>query len=351
LQQLNKKTRIYPFHFFKKYSWLAAAVILLAAGAWLLTHHIAQKRKIPALAAASRPQQIVPGKTGAVLTLDDGSQLVLDSMGNGIVATQQGAPIVLKAGVLAYDKTPDDNEKLIFNTLSTPTGREFNISLPDGTRAWLNSNSSIRYPIHFNNKERVVYITGEVYFEVAKMSLPPTLPTSRDRLSNRGGAKKVPFIVKISTPAGDAGSVEVLGTHFNINAYENVSKTTLLEGKVKVQSAIGNKQSAILKPGQQASVSQLSNDSSQTITVQQANIDQVMAWRRGFFYFDDASLKEVMQQLARWYDIEVEYRGRVPAITFAGEMSRGMTWAGVVKALEESKVHFSIEGRKIIILP
>jgi ferric-dicitrate binding protein FerR (iron transport regulator) len=341
LQQLNKKPRIYPLPLLKKYRWLAAAIVLLAAGAWLLTHYITQKRKTPALVAASRPQPIMPGKAGAVLTLDDGSQLVLDSMGNGIVATQQGARVVLKNGQLAYDKTHADKEDLIYNTLATPKGREFNLSLPDGTQAWLNSGSSIRYPIRFNSKERIVYITGEVYFEVAKMSLPPTP-------SNGGEAKRIPFVVEILSPNGEAGEgrVEVLGTHFNINAYENVFKTTLLEGKVKV-SSMGNGEWAMLKPGQQASVSQ----TSQHIVINNANIDKVMAWRRGFFYFDDAGLKEVMQQLARWYDIEVEYRGSVPAITFAGEMSRGMTWPGVLKALEDSKVHFKIEGRKIIILP
>lgn len=327
-QQLNKPTRVYPLHFFKKYRWLAAAVVLLAAGAWLLTHNITQKRKNPALAATSAPQPIVPGKAGAVLTLDDGSQLVLDSMGNGVVATRQGTHIILKNGQLAYDKTHAGNEPLIYNTLATPKGREFKITLPDGTQAWLNSASSIRYPLRFNSNERVVSITGEVYFEVAKIM---------------SAGRKTPFIVNVNTPAGNAGKVEVLGTHFNIDAYENVSKTTLLEGKVKV-SSMGNGQSAMLKPGQQATVSQ-------SITVQTASIDKVMAWRRGFFDFNDAGLKEVMQQLARWYDIDVEYRGSIPAITFAGEMSRGMTWPGVMKALEESKVHFTIEGRKIIILP
>jgi ferric-dicitrate binding protein FerR (iron transport regulator) len=332
LQQLNKKTRIYPLDLFKKYRWLAAAVVLLAAGAWLLTHHIIQNRKAPAVAAASLPKPIVPGKAGAVLTLDDGSQLVLDSMGNGLVATQQGARVLLKDGQLAYDKIHAGKEELIYNTLATPKGREFKISLPDGTQAWLNSGSSIRYPIRFNSKERLVYITGEVYFEVASLYK---------------GAKKVPFVVEVLPPDGKAGGrIEVLGTHFNINAYENVSKTTLLEGKVKVSSTVNGAWS-ILKPGQQAAVDQ----ASKSISVTHANVDEVMAWRRGFFYFDDAGLKEVMQQLARWYDVEVEYQGGIPAITFAGEMSRGITWPGVLKALEESKVHFKVEGRKITILP
>jgi ferric-dicitrate binding protein FerR (iron transport regulator) len=292
----------------------------------------------------------VPGKAGAVLTLDDGSQLVLDSMGNGVVATQQGTQVVLKNGQIAYDKKNADNEKLIYNTLSTPKGREFKVSLPDGTQAWLNSASSIRYPIRFNAKKRLVYITGEVYFEVSQ------LLQGRKR-------KKIPFIVDIlpSIAAAGEGQVEVLGTHFNINAYENVYKTTLLTGKVIVRSealpiATGKQpdkkaqHSVILKPGQQASIFH-SSQKSRPISVQTADIDKVMAWRRGFFNFDNATLKEVLPQLARWYDIDVEYQGRVPAITFAGEMSRGMKWPGVLKALEESKVHFKTEGRKIIILP
>lgn len=350
LQQINKRTPVYPLGFFKKYRWAAAAIIILAAGAWLLTHNITQKRKIPVTVIASAPKAIVPGKEGAVLTLDDGSQLVLDSMGDGIVATEQGAHVVLKNGQLAYDKTNADKGKLIYNTLTTPKGREFKVSLPDGTQAWLNSGSSIRYPIRFNSKERLVYITGEVYFEVSRL------------LRGRSG-KKIPFIVNIlpSMAGSGEGQVEVLGTHFNINAYENVYKTTLLTGKVMVRSealpiATGKQpdkkaqHSVILKPGQQASVSH-SSQRSHAISVQTVDVDKVMAWRRGFFNFDDVGLKEVMPQLARWYDIDVEYRGRVPDITFAGEMSRGMKWPGVLKALEESKVHFKTEGRKIIILP
>lgn len=323
LQSVNKKTRVYPIHFFRKYRWAVAIIVFMAAGAWWLTRNNVQKNSLAV--TNEPPKPIVPGTTGAILILDDGSQLVLDSMGNGIVATQEGAQIQLKDGQLAYEETDAGKENLVYNTLATPKGREFKIVLPDGTNAWLNSGSSIRYPIRFRSKERLVYITGEVYFEVAHN-------------------KSAPFLVKINTPAGDAGTVEVLGTHFNINAYENVYRTTLLEGSVKVRTATDRE--LLLRPNQQAiaSPTSLSIDRS-------PDIDKVMAWRRGFFNFDNVGLQEVMQQLARWYDIEVAYQGAVPDITFAGELSRGMTWSGVLRALEESKVHFKTEGRKIIILP
>lgn len=323
LQSVNKKTRVYPIHFFRKYRWAVAIIVFMAAGAWWLTRNNVQKNSLAV--TNEPPKPIVPGTTGAILILDDGSQLVLDSMGNGIVATQEGAQIQLKDGQLAYEETDAGKENLVYNTLATPKGREFKIVLPDGTNAWLNSGSSIRYPIRFRSKERLVYITGEVYFEVAHN-------------------KSAPFLVKINTPAGDAGTVEVLGTHFNINAYENVYRTTLLEGSVKVRTATDRE--LLLRPNQQAiaTPTSLSIDRS-------PDIDKVMAWRRGFFNFDNVGLQEVMQQLARWYDIEVAYQGAVPDITFAGELSRGMTWSGVLRALEESKVHFKTEGRKIIILP
>ncbi|WP_207510966.1 FecR family protein [Longitalea luteola] len=339
LQRVNNKTSVYPVNFFKRY-WLAAAVVLLAACAWLLNRTVKQKRAISTTIAATA-KEVVPGKTGALLTLDDGSQLVLDSAGNGILATQQGAQVVLKDGQLAYDKTGAAEGKLIYNTLATPRGREFTLALPDGTRVWLNSGSSIRYPVGFASSERIVYITGEAYLEVASLK------------GEKG--KKIPFKVIISAQGETTGiggtEVEVLGTHFNINAYEAICKTTLLEGKVIVRKA-GNPSDAasdglVLRPGQHAVV----KPHSPPAVNYSPDIDKVMAWRRGFFNFDNVGLQEVMQQLARWYDIDVEYEAGVPNILFAGELSRGMTWPGVLKALEESQVHFKTAGRKIIILP
>jgi Fe2+-dicitrate sensor, membrane component len=323
LRSVNNKARVYPINIVRKYRWAVAIMVLMLAGAWWLTRNNPPANTIAI--TDQKPAPVVPGKTGAVLMLDDGSQIVLDSMGNGVVATQQGTLIQLKDGQLAYDKTGIDEEMLAYNTLVTPKGREFKLVLPDGTAAWLNSGSSIRYPVRFHAKERLVYITGEVYFEVAHV-------------------KNSPFLVKVNISAGEAGTVEVLGTQFNINAYENVYRTTLLEGRVKVSS--GTNRELYLQPNQQAIASP-----NQLIIDHSPNIDKVMAWRRGFFNFDNAGLEEVMQQLARWYDIEVEYQSGIPDITFAGALSRGMTWSGVLRALEESKVHFKTAGRKIIILP
>jgi ferric-dicitrate binding protein FerR (iron transport regulator) len=334
LQQVKKKTPVYPFYIIKKYSW-AAAILLLVAGAWFFKDYRRQNKVVPGNNTTTVPTDVLPGKRGAVLTLADGSHLVLDSLGNGIVADQQGAKVVLQNGQVQYDIAGAGKEELVYNTLSTPKGREFKVILPDGSQVWLNSYSSIRYPLRFNSKERVVYITGEVYFEVAGQL-------------EEGSKTKTPFIVKISTPDGEAGMVKVLGTHFNINAYGTIYKTTLLEGSVKVAS-MENDETVTLKPGQQAIASLTSRKAFRVD--RSPDIDKVMAWRRGFFNFDDAPLDEVMQQLARWYDIEVEYASRVPDITFEGELSRQMKLSGVLQALEESKVHFIMEGRKIIIQP
>jgi ferric-dicitrate binding protein FerR (iron transport regulator) len=254
-----------------------------------------------------------------VLTLSDGSQIVLDSLGNGMVANQKGTKIMLKNGLLAY-KAGAVQDEIIYNTLSTPKGRQFNISLPDGTNVWLNSGSSIRYPISFPGGERKVVVTGEAYFEVA-------------------ADKSKPFFVEIN----GKNLVEVLGTRFNVNAYEDESltKTTLLEGAVRVGAVL-------LHPGQQGQVKTGSHTAVQTVSV---DVDKVMAWRRGFFNFEDAHVDEVMRQLARWYDLEVVYEGNVPPIVFGGELSRNISLSGILKALEDSKVHFRVEGRRITVLP
>jgi ferric-dicitrate binding protein FerR (iron transport regulator) len=220
--------------------------------------------------------------------------------------------------------------------------------LPDGSKVWLNAASSIRYPTAFTGNERKVEITGEAYFEIMPL-------TSRQvGTGSKGGSHKVPFIVKIGSPSGEGGEVEVLGTHFNINAYddEEVMKTTLLEGRVKVNSAIpdksgraGNPQSAILKPGEQVSLSHTSQ-LSQPIPVQTA---EVMAWKNGLFQFHNAGLPAVLRQISRWYDVDIRYEGDMPVREFEGKIQRNLTLLQVLKILEKNQVHLILEGRTIIV--
>ncbi len=206
-----------------------------------------------------------------------------------------------------------------YNTLSTPRGRLFHVTLPDGSGVWLNAASSLRYPTSFNNEDRTVELTGEAYFDVTPMAGKP-------------------FTVK----TGNRQEVLVLGTQFNVSAYpeDPVTATTLLQGKVSVQRRV-------LQPGQQARVSGYTN-ALQIIT---ADTSQVMAWRNGMFNFENADFREVMQQLERWYDIDVIYENGIPPLRFGGKMERSLTLQQLTRILAISNVHCRLEGRKLIIMP
>jgi ferric-dicitrate binding protein FerR (iron transport regulator) len=211
---------------------------------------------------------------------------------------------------------------VMYNTMNTPPGGQYKLKLPDGTNVWLNAASSITYPTAFMGKDRTVTITGEAYFEVAN-----------DRLK--------PFHVKVNEM-----DVEVFGTHFNVNAYndEPAVKTTLLEGSVKVSKYAA---SVILKPGEQTSVSQ-SSYPSQPIPVE---TDLVMAWKNGLFNFNKVSLQDVMKQIARWYDVQIVYQGEIRPKKFGGEIQRDLNLSEVLEGLKETGIHFRIEGKKLIVLP
>jgi len=333
---IDTRPPVHRVHFLRKWRWAAAAVLLLLAGAtfywWKDNNKGAVTAKNEGKPAAV---DVAPGRNGAVLVLADGKRVVLDSMGTGLIASQNGTKVVLKEDQLVYDATASKPGETTYNTISTPNGRQFRLSLPDGTNVWLNAASSIHYPTQFAGNQRKVEITGEVYFEVTKN---PAMP------------------FKVGMSHGE--EVEVLGTHFNINAYRGddnkTMKTTLLEGSVRVTSApiAGTKDqpSAMLKPGQQAVISTKSNKSPQ-ILVQTADIDKVMAWKNGFFNFEGMQLREVMQQLERWYDIHVVYEGNVPDLRFYGELRRDMNLSGIIAALNDSGVHFRIEDNKLIVLP
>lgn len=310
--------------------WSVAAAILILAGTLIFLQISGKSSKqngsAPIAAIPAVKNDVGPGKEGAILTLNDGRTVVLDSLGNGIITDQNGAKVVLNNGELAYNAKESINGEVAYNTIATPKGRQFRLLLGDGTKVWLNAASSLRYPTVFTGNERVVEITGEAYFEVAKNA-------------------KMPFHVKINNET----EIVVLGTHFNVNSYQNEASinTTLLEGSVRV---INGKESALLTNGQQAQSSLLLKNKIKVVS--NVNVERIMAWKNGVFDFQDATLGEVMRQLERWYNIEVVYEKGIPDLEFMGKMGRDLTLSEVLRGLEMSEVHFKIEGgRKLIVMP
>ncbi|SFW13071.1 FecR family protein [Chitinophaga sancti] len=294
----------------------AAAIIVLGTTAWYVFKP--DRRQVAPIIAA-KVNDVQPGKSGAVLTLANGQVIALDSAGNGVIANQNGTTVTLNNGSLRYNA--DNAAAVSYNMIRTPKARQFQLQLPDGTTVWLNAGSSLKYPTAFTGKERIVSITGEAFFDVAKDAAHP-------------------FVVEVA----DQVKVQVLGTQFNINAYpdEKQIRATLLQGSIKV-----NKDAAavVLQPGQQAQV----NDE---ITVNRnINTSQVSSWKDGVFNFDDLGVEAVMRQLARWYDIEVVYEQGIPTNRFYGEIGRNLSLAQVLEGLKLSGVHFRIEGKRLIVLP
>jgi ferric-dicitrate binding protein FerR (iron transport regulator) len=278
---------------------------------------------------------VLPGGNKAVLTLGNGATIILDSAHTGALAQQGNTQVVkLNNGQLLYNHTAKNGENsltidhspLTYNTLSTPRGGQYQLVLPDGSTVWLNAASSIRFPTAFTGNERNVEITGEAYFEVKKNAA-------------------MPFTVKMNNGA----SVQVLGTHFNINAYddEETIKTTLLEGSVKITKDAAL---AIIRPGEQATLSHKSQ-TSQNIPVQKVDVEEVMAWKNGAFQFGGATIETVMRQISRWYDVEVEYKGNI-SLHFAGTISRNVNISQVLEMLEKAGgIKTTIKGNKVIVTP
>ena len=294
-------------------AWVASAAAVLVVLSAALYFFRSDQPQVPAV--AGKKADVIPGGNKAVLTLADGFSIILDQAGNGTVA-KQGNVVINKTGdgELIYDASARSKNNAIvgYNTISTPRGGEYQVILPDGSKVWLNSASSINFPTVFSESERNVVITGEAYFEVAS------------------NASK-PFIVK-----ANGTSVQVLGTHFNVMAYTNEGsvKTTLLEGSVKVSSG---RESNIIKPGEQA---QITNGK---INVSAANLEEAVAWKNGYFYFRNTDIKTVMRHISRWYDVDVEYRGAVPETVFSGKMYRNVNASKVLEILSYFKVNFIIE--------
>jgi len=312
----------------KKYAIAACLFLIAGAGIYYIMRDRVSTKKDITKTTTIIHSDVQPGTEKAILTLSDGMKITLDSATNGTIA-QQGNTVVLKEdGLLAYNTDGKKSQtEILYNTLTTPKGGEYrSLVLSDGTKVWLNSISSIRFPTSFVGNERKVEITGEVYLEVAK-------------------DKARPFKVDIA----GKGEVEVLGTRFNVNAYsdEPTIQTTLLEGSVAIKSITGNRQAAKLKPGQQARL----NANGFILVINDVNPEAVTAWKDQTFYFESYDLKTIMRQFARWYDVEVAYEGNIPNTTLSGMVSRNRNLSEVLKALQLNDINFRIEGKKLIVLP
>ena len=308
---------------------VAVAVVILGmiiSGSWLLLNRktpkeiVKQEKQIRLL-----PEEIHSKGNQATLTLANGSVIILDSTKNGIITNQGNVKIIkLDSGQLAYSTLSSNgaaSSEITYNTISTPRAAQYEVVLSDGTKVWLNAASSLRYPTSFSGQDRKVELTGEGYFEVAK---------NKDK----------PFHVRVG-----AVEVEVLGTHFNIMAYDDEAaiQTTLLEGSVKVSY---NNQSDLLKPGRQASLDRTDNK----LTTGDANVQQVVAWKNGYFYFDKSDVKTIMRQVSRWYDLDIVYESTVPDMKFSGKIERSLPLSGISHLLESGQIHFRIEGKNCIMM-
>lgn len=320
----------------RKMSWarVAAAVAVIIGliglgGGWWWLAYQAGDHKQPLI--ATTPKDLQPGGNKAVLTLAGGRIIVLDSAANGLLAEQGGTQVQKQGSAVTYggvgheaphnrnERTPKADAPILFNTLSTPRGGQYQLTLEDGTKVWLNAASSITYPTAFTGKIREVTITGEAYFEVVHNAAHP-------------------FRVQ----AGGV-TLEDLGTAFNVNAYtdEPVMVTTLAQGALSVGSMI-------LSPGQAADRAA----DGHIRLIRHADVEQALAWKNGAFAFNGADLATVMRQLSRWYDVDVEYKGAIPAGTFSGKIGRGLTLTQVLTGLAATRIHYQlIDQHHMLILP
>jgi ferric-dicitrate binding protein FerR (iron transport regulator) len=310
--------------------WAAAAVVaLLSAGSYFIFNKPVEQ-PIAATEKLQPEHKLVPGGDKAVLTLASGEQIVLDSAGNGTL-TQQGNIKVIKLndGRLSYSSSKDKPQEVLYNTISTPRGGQYQVVLADGSKVWLNAASSLHFPVSFTGDKRTVTLSGEGYFEVA-----------------HNAAK--PFTVSVN-----GVEVHVLGTHFNINAYddEGVVKTTLLEGSVKVSKGSVGK---TISPGEQAAIENNDNTVNPAIRVLQVDVDAVIAWKDGRFVFKGDNIQSVMRQLSRWYDAEISYEKNVTSEEFVGVINRSRydNIADILEMLGKTgTVSFDVNGHHIIVMP
>ena len=304
-----------------------AASIILAIGTSLFFYMNDPQPEPEVFAEITPRNDIAPANNKAILTLADGSRISLDDAANGLVASQGNISITkTEDGQIVYQKhgvgSRNAGSSAAGNTIQTPKGGRYNITLPDGSRVWLNSASTLSYPTAFASSERKVKLIGEAYFEIAKR-------------------KNVPFRVESNNQV-----VEVLGTHFNINSYEDEAfiKTTLLEGSVRIILKSAKPNTQLLKPGEQSLTSSAGPD----IKIQHTDTEKAIAWKNGYFKFKNTPIRDIMREIERWYDVELVYDGKLAADEFTGYISNDVKISGVLKMLEESGgIKFTVKGRKV----
>jgi transmembrane sensor len=319
----------YRFYYLKSIS--IAAMILLAITTGIYFYSNREIAEPEHFAEIDVRNDIAPGYNKAILTLADGSKISLDDAANGLLASQGNIAITkTENGQIVYENNNIDRTKFmanrsVTNTIQTPKGGKYQVRLPDGSKVWLNSASTLSYPTTFAGNERKVQLKGEAYFEISPN-------------------KNIPFRVQSGNQI-----VEVLGTHFNINSYddEDYVKTTLLEGSVKVilnskPNVISN--TRLLKPGEQS----LTKSSRSDIRIENADTEKAIAWKNGYFKFRNTPIKEIMREIERWYDVELVYEGKMPTDEFTGFISNDVKISAVLKIMEESGgVKFTVKGKKL----
>jgi hypothetical protein len=321
-QKAGIEKRVIKMQWFK---WVAAASVILLVSSVSIFFLNKSPKNQPIATIPNQQNEvkndIAPGQNGAILTLASGQKILLDSAVNGSLAQQGNVSIIKRNGELIYSND-GNTSTVVYNTMATPKGRQFNLVLADGSRVWLNAASSITFPTAFNGNERKVTITGEAYFEVAHNAA-------------------MPFIVEKGNT-----SILVLGTHFNVNAYDDESllSVTLLEGSVKVRNSID---SSFLKLGEQA---QIKKDEKISV-LKDVDVENVVAWKNGRISFQGVGIEMVMRQMSRWYDVDIVYNKKLDDLFYA-DIPRSTMLSDVLKALELTRnVHFKIEGRKVIVVP
>jgi transmembrane sensor len=310
-QEPQKKPRTWP-----RIAAAASILLFISIGLYFFQH-----RSIKVTSQQFTFNDIAPGGNKAILTLANGRQIVLTDAQNGQLASESNAIINKTAnGQVSYNVAGRSKSEIVYNTLSTPRGGQYRLTLSDGTIVFLNAASSLTYPATFTGNERKVTLTGEAYFEVAHHASKPFSVITTGQV------------------------VEVLGTHFNVNSYDDEPyiRTTLIQGSVKVS---GSTSQLILHPGQQSILMK------QSLQVNEADIEETIAWTNGYFRFNDSKIESVMRSLSRWYDIDVIYEGSQTDEGFTGKISRFKNISQVLTMLEKTKaVHFKVEGRRVTVM-
>ena len=314
---------------FKKIGIALLFFTILALAAFFNSNQF-RKSNTDETLVVEQPVDILPGGSKAILTLADGRKIELDESKNGILVDQGGIKVHKNSdGIIEYTFSKKEIPSLnsldpaepVFNTIETPVGGKYQLNLADGSKVWLNSSSSIRFPIFFSKDKREVELKGEAYFEVSK--------DSKRKFSVRSGIQ----------------TVEVLGTQFNINAYsdEKSIKTTLFEGEIRVIDLKTNN-SKLLKPGEQSNVDQ-------SIQIRRIDTQTEIPWKEGYFHFKKADIETVMRQLGRWYGVTARYEGNLPEHHFSGAISNNLTLLEVLEILEKSNIHFRLDGKEVVVMP